>query len=595
MISGSKVVRTMLMTVIAAGLGCTQGKGCSEQRGPAESTKPPEKEETQQPVGEGLESLPEGVIPLSLRGDINEDWKVDTADLELLQHMASGKAAKGATCPAAGDLNWDLSVDEKDLARFQELLGGGKKLTGATLFFQPKLECGLEQVRLAAPLELAPDGTASVHLLDKELRGKVAAEVVKGKAEVGPLESGQGFLVKVSPDADPMSRVQIEFKLPDGMRVFYGLPGAPKEVRDRVLKRKEAEKQQKPDAGEPNPKDGGAEKEEDTDTTPPSEPPVEDASTPDCPQRGKGFATLMISFHRNENYSYLRKKDAKHLEELETSLKALGCEPKIISPAFSTLQELEIFVNEAGQRIELTEDQLKERNYKIEEVNRAEWERLYTEIDTFRTSAVGKEFIFVMIRAHGSRGWRSGDNACGTWGPGFQTGVMRRDVDDFSTRWEMYDKHDFYRAKFHFDNYTAFKRKVCGWYNGDLSCYAGRTPEAIDQLENKEVGGHKQLCDGAGSAVDHSRHAGYEFVAARGTSPAGTTCRGADTNPRFKKIREAAKGATSMSGFLRGLVDALPDPPVDAGPTAHSYYKDKGYHDCDLDSHPSAGYPPAGN
>ena len=88
-----------------------------------------------------LPELEEGLTPLFVLGDLNEDGIVDQKDRDLLAKIVAAPPGSpppaAATCVAAGDLDFNRVIDQRDLKRLDSWLEGGHRLRVPALGFQP--------------------------------------------------------------------------------------------------------------------------------------------------------------------------------------------------------------------------------------------------------------------------------------------------------------------------------------------------------------------------------------------------------------------------------------------------------------------------
>ena len=89
---------------------------------------------------ETLQQLEIGAAPLFVFGDVNEDGKVDAADLALIQQLAAGQSPAAAICPAAADFNQNGKIDTTDVAAIEKLLSQGGGSPAPRLPLRPALQ-----------------------------------------------------------------------------------------------------------------------------------------------------------------------------------------------------------------------------------------------------------------------------------------------------------------------------------------------------------------------------------------------------------------------------------------------------------------------
>jgi hypothetical protein len=165
--------------------------GTAGQNGPqsaAEAQKMEQRFET-------LQQLEVGSAPLFVFGDVNEDGKVNAADLELTKELAAGKSPAAATCPAAGDFNQDGKIDAADVAAMQKRLSAGSAAT-QTLVFPYGLTCSYKHLLVAAHPNADEQGRNSISFLDARFTTDNSTIVATtGRAEVMAMADHHGYIV----------------------------------------------------------------------------------------------------------------------------------------------------------------------------------------------------------------------------------------------------------------------------------------------------------------------------------------------------------------------------------------------------------------
>lgn len=144
---------------------------------------------------ETLQQLEVGTAPLLVFGDVNEDGKVNAADLTLMQQLAAGKSPAAATCPAAGDFNQDGKIDAADVAAMQKRLAAGS--AGAqTLGFPYSLPCSFKNLLVAAHPNADGQGRNSIYFLDSRFTTENSTVVAPtGNAAVTPTADHHAYIV----------------------------------------------------------------------------------------------------------------------------------------------------------------------------------------------------------------------------------------------------------------------------------------------------------------------------------------------------------------------------------------------------------------
>jgi hypothetical protein len=168
----------------------------------------------------------QGLVPLFVLGDLNEDGVVDRRDRDLLALLVGGASMKSVSCAAAGDLDLNLKLDQKDLDRFDQWLsGGGVDIPGLT--FEPTLPCKFRHLFVAARFDAVPGEFIPIRLLDPGLsNSKCQASIESGPASIEVAHDGKGFVVKPSAQARPGDIVTVLLNL-KGRKYYYTFPIRP--------------------------------------------------------------------------------------------------------------------------------------------------------------------------------------------------------------------------------------------------------------------------------------------------------------------------------------------------------------------------------
>lgn len=174
---------------------------------------------------DALRPLEQGVVPLFILGDLNEDGVVDAKDLDLLKQYITRKSEAGISCLAAGDLSRNGEVNSKDVEMFERMLQRGK-ITTPALAPASNLPCDFKNFWFAAQRQARPGGTVSIHFLDSRFTAQnTSVAVVSGQARVA--QAGNAFRVQVSPTAAPDSTVSVSITVSGGRKYFYTIAVVP--------------------------------------------------------------------------------------------------------------------------------------------------------------------------------------------------------------------------------------------------------------------------------------------------------------------------------------------------------------------------------
>lgn len=201
----SRCVRSVsLAIVLAALLGLLLSASAQQKK------LPPDYEKKM----DALRPLEQGVVPLFILGDLNEDGAVDAKDLDLLKQYVNRKSEAGISCLAAGDLSRNGEVNSTDVEMFARMLQRGK-ITAPALAPASNLPCDFKNFWFGAQRQARPGGTVSIHFLDPRFTAQnTSVTVVSGQAGVSQV--GNAFRVQVSPTAAPDSTVSVSMKASGG-------------------------------------------------------------------------------------------------------------------------------------------------------------------------------------------------------------------------------------------------------------------------------------------------------------------------------------------------------------------------------------------
>jgi hypothetical protein len=261
--------------------------------------------------------------------------------------------------------------------------------------------------------------------------------------------------------------------------------------------------------------------------------------TKDCPQRGMGCAVLILDYSAKTGDEYDLKKTGN-------AFKAIGCAVEFVAPVFKEMPD-------AGAE-GVTTDML----WAVRRHNESEQAAVTKAFASHRQAvAKGVELAVEMLNGHGDE-----IGTCGKVGP-----------DDALSAGES-------RTEIHMGDYKAALKNTCTWYVADLTCYSGKTPQAVDELNNSG-GASCKAVPGNNCAL----HAAYDSDIALGAATAKETC----TNWRIGEItknftaalnaEKARRAAANSSSNLKQLVaDLQKDSAGWAGWLSH--YTDAGYKVC---------------
>ena len=166
-----------------------------------------------------IKDFENGVVPLFVLGDLNEDGAVDQEDLKLLRAYAAQKSTAGISCLAAGDLDENRAIDAKDVAVLEQILKPGKVMAPA-LSTRSRLGCDYKNFFIAARPQASAGGVVPIHFLDPRFNTQNSSVTVSsGQAAVS--KERDEFLVHVAGNAPGNSLVTVAIALPGARKYLY--------------------------------------------------------------------------------------------------------------------------------------------------------------------------------------------------------------------------------------------------------------------------------------------------------------------------------------------------------------------------------------
>lgn len=192
----------------------------------AAGTESPTRDETRKILRE----LPDGVHPLYVLGDLNEDGKVDREDLRILSEFVdaqrtNGFAPGGLTCIAAGDVNRDGNVDSADIGMLKDWLARAPELPAPALYWSSQLPCSYSHLMVASKVQSHPGEVVAVLVVGKGVDpAKTELRIHSGPATVTRAGGGRGFDVKVAATATSSDYIVLKLTVPDRRDYYYQLP-----------------------------------------------------------------------------------------------------------------------------------------------------------------------------------------------------------------------------------------------------------------------------------------------------------------------------------------------------------------------------------
>lgn len=244
------------------------------------------------------------------------------------------------------------------------------------------------------------------------------------------------------------------------------------------------------------------------------------------------------------------------LDEVGNELRDMGCQVDEAAPNFMEVPHFK--KNDAANDAKIVA---------ADRHNEDEWGKVFRAEDRHRERLRdGKELAIELVSYHGVGATQA--LPCGYWSESAEIGLESR-------------------QRFHEANYDAAHRNVCDWFVGDISCYSGLTPRAIDELENFA----RATCVKA-PRIDCPLHAGWESDIAMGTSIDATrVCYANDTAKASRDLRnflqvQVESGLNSRAKGYAALEQAL----TEFALRSNSYYSDRGYAKDVPPEHKRKGY-----
>ena len=181
-------------------------------------------------TAEILKNLPDGVHPLFVLGDINEDGKVNLEDLRVLKELlaaaaSGGSVPDGVTCAAAADVNRDGLINAADEAMLKDWLSQTPELPIPALYWSDRLPCSNKGLIIASRVQSHPGETVPIVVAGKGIDPSSTNLLIhSGPAKVSRAASGRGFDLKISANAKGGDFVVLQLVSSDGRRYYYQLP-----------------------------------------------------------------------------------------------------------------------------------------------------------------------------------------------------------------------------------------------------------------------------------------------------------------------------------------------------------------------------------
>ena len=170
---------------------------------------------------EAISNFEAGVVPLFVRGDLNEDGLVDQEDLKLLRAYVEHPASSGVSCLAAADLDDNGTINAHDVAVLEQVLSKGA-VKAPALSSHARLGCDFKHFFIAALPQGRAGSAVPIHFLDPRFNTQNStASIFAGPATVVSDHDHGAFIVQVAKSAPAGAIVTVSIALADGKKYLY--------------------------------------------------------------------------------------------------------------------------------------------------------------------------------------------------------------------------------------------------------------------------------------------------------------------------------------------------------------------------------------
>ncbi|WP_460539196.1 dockerin type I domain-containing protein [Echinicola sediminis] len=305
-----------------------------------------------------LQNLPANFTPLFTIGDLNEDQKVDSNDLETIRQLLSTGEIGSTPCAVAGDIDGNGEINETDQGLLEAYL---EKSSGEefTLFSQPYLSCSYSKFWVAANYLGLAEYELQLYIPNwAELDISISSGHEEWPIEVGQNDATYDIYLPTEFDQD-----YFDLRIKVGLKYDYHLylPIAYLEREKEIVK----------------------------DSTVVTTPPTP-ASPPDCPQRGGGCEALLIDYSKKVWFEF----DA---DPIADELPTLGCNLTHITPYMKSIPSPTTVGGFTIYKPSQAEINAARTH------NRTEHTAVNNAINAHRTAiGAGKELVIEVLSGHGS-------------------------------------------------------------------------------------------------------------------------------------------------------------------------------------------------
>lgn len=493
-----------------------------------------------------IASLPIGMSPAYLVGDINEDGVIDDNDLILLRTLSSSENSlvdyRTVSCAAAGDMDFDGEITNEDVLFLESLVKEGP-ISSGILYDHTIFPCKHKRSFIAFSQEPICHATLQAQLLPfSPVRGLRLDEMSDGTI----IQSGElnGWDIAFDQLALVNNTPALLFTQANNYFVYLLSSFCALEASQELSDKDWAET--------PIPS-----------SEPPGRPPVYGEEIDDikeCPQQDKGCEALIVDFLAQS--TLWQEPDAT---QTRNALKKAGCNVDYVGPRFVKVPpkpNVRLYspssyssYSDVHRVNTYARKQLAEYDKKLSKVltaNVQSWQSINNKIASHRSKIRnGVALAYQLVNAHGSPG---SFGTCGRWGVGFDTGTGT-----------------LTRDKFHNGNYRAERKNVCNAVMEDRSCHSGLSANALDWLNNFGL-----VNCGSQPRENHRRHAAFFGDIVMSTAESANTCTMLKMTLKDYTTASYIENAPKDKGFA-SLAQAFLVRGVGLGLNTSAFYSDSGY------------------
>lgn len=493
-----------------------------------------------------IASLPLGMSPAYLVGDINEDSFIDENDLVLLRTLSSSKNSlkdfRAVSCAAAADMNFDGEITDKDVSFLESLIQEGP-LSSGVLYDHTIFPCQHKRSFIAFSQEPICHATLKAQLLPfSPTRGIRLDELSDGT--IIQSQTLHGWNIAFEGLTLASNTPALLFTKENNYFVYWLSSFCALEPSQELSDKDWAET--------PIPS-----------SEPPGRPPIYGEEIDDlkeCPQKDKGCEALIIDFLAKS--TLWQEPDAT---QTRNALKKAGCNVDYVAPKFVKVPpkpNVRLYspssyssYSDAHRLNRYAQKLLTEYDKKLSKIlfaNVKSWQSINNRLVSHRSKIrKGAALAYQLVNAHGSEG---SFGTCGRWGVGFDTGTGTLSRD-----------------KFHSGNYRAERKNVCNAVMEDRSCHSGLSANALDWLNNFSL-----VSCGASPRENHRRHAAFFGDMVISTAESANTCTMLNMTLKDYTTASYIERAAKDKGFV-SLAQAFLVRGIGLGLNTSAFYSDFGY------------------